>query len=255
MIMAEQKPGKDMKVLASLCSALIRSLSKALIVSLLLALAGFLPPALEASRLQAGGQKSTNADDPSCARIKITASSYQKAKAKSEFLSLTEIVRLTMERYFSKTEQMPTANWLDSLKVSPEYRHRNGVFVTLSKNGKTRACWGSVYPREANLVRETALAALGALNKEYRFKPLARNEIKELRIQVTEVQGLEAVKSTRAINPYADGIFVRAGGKGGVILPGEAVDAYYELVLAKLKAGIKPDEACQIYRIRAKIYD
>ncbi|MBX9686136.1 MAG: AMMECR1 domain-containing protein, partial [Candidatus Obscuribacterales bacterium] len=76
-----------------------------------------------------------------------------------------------------------------------------------------------------------------------------------LKIQVTVVRGLEPVETVREIRPFQDGVMVRSGGRAGVILPGEASDAYYEVVMAKLKAGIQPKQACQIYKIRAEIYE
>jgi hypothetical protein len=50
------------------------------------------------------------------------------------------------------------------------------------------------------------------------------------------------------------GLMVRAGGKAAVILPGEASDAYYQMVLCKLKAGIRPKQPCQMYRIKADVF-
>jgi AMMECR1 domain-containing protein len=247
-------------------------------VAALILLMYLLPSSLEARQESA-------ADDPSFARIIIghagSASSahFQSGSRKHDFISLPEIARTAMYRYFGKAEpscqDLKSANkvpvpaeaagvsraesgindWVSSLKVEPQFLQAAGVFVTLSKNGKTRACWGSVYPREANIARETVVATLGALSKDYRFKPVSAGELKELKIQVTVVQGLDAVSNVKMIDPYKEGVMVRSGGRGGVILPGEAVDAYYEFVLARLKAGIKPGEPCQIYKIRAQIYD
>lgn len=209
--------------------------------------------------------------DPSCARIVITKANYLQGSrsSKNDYVPLPEIARRTMYRYFGKTSegasaeiagstsaaQGPMLDIANSVKVDPKFMAPAGVFVTLSKNGKTRACWGSVYPREASAARETVLATLGALNKEYRFKRISPLELKNLKIQVTVIRGLSAVPDTSTINPLVDGVMVRSGGRGGVILPGEAVDAYYELVLAKLKAGIKPSDPCQIYKMKAEIYD
>lgn len=217
-------------------------------------------------------------EDASFAKIVISSTSYSRAKAapsKSTYQSLPEIAKRTMYRHFgmplpeaaagelkhgsASTLRRPAlsldADCFNSLKVEAKFMQPAAVFVTLSKNGKTRACWGSVYPREANIARETVLATLGALSKEYRFKPIRKNELKDLKIQVTVIRSLEAVSNVKQINPYKDGLMVRSGGRSGVILPGEATDAYYEFVLARLKAGIQPKDPCQIYKIRADIYD
>lgn len=230
---------------------------------ILLALAAFWAVGLQALAAQTVEIKA----DPSFARIVVKKSDYfkgQQAKSsKGEYFSLPEIARLTIYRSFGKSKpHAGKANGKDSIselldgkKIESKFLEPAGVFVTLSKNGKTRACWGSVYPRESNIARETVLATLGALSKEYRFKKISKLELDKLKVQVTVVRGLDAVSNIKEVNPFKDGVMVRNGGRGGVILPGEAVDAYYELVLAKLKAGIKPSEPCQIYKIKAEIYE
>jgi AMMECR1 domain-containing protein len=218
------------------------------------------------------GQEAASCD-PSFARIVIGHADYARAAQSHhlkdhDFVSLPEIARQTMFRYFGKLNPAGRATettgkqanenglqWVNLLKVEPRFLQPAGVFVTLSKRGKTRACWGSIYPREATIERETAISTLGALSRDYRFRPVSASELNDLKIQVTVIRGLEAVTDIKSINPFKEGVMVRSGGRGGVILPGEAVDAYYEFVLARLKAGIKPDEPCQIYKIRTEIYD
>jgi AMMECR1 domain-containing protein len=245
-----------------------------------------LPSGLQAQQISARS-------DPSLASITVShadcvrAARRQSAAAKHEFIGLPEIARQTIVRYFGRNNCAQSASlqgkpassslasgvaagkpeperrypqggymeWAASLKVEKRFLQAAGVFVTLSKNGKTRACWGSVYPHEANIVAETVSATLGALARDYRFRPVSEPELKDLKIQVTVIRGLAAVSNVKMIDPFKEGIMVRSGGRGAVILPGEAVDAYYELVLARLKAGIKPDEPCQIYKIRTEIYD
>ncbi len=202
----------------------------------------------------------------------LKTAAQKKEAGKSSKLSLTEIAKITLYRYFGSSpdeknkaaknsmNSQGSASSIESIlkgvEIEPALSGRkNGVFVTLSKNGKTRACWGSIYPRESNIARETVLSTLGALGKEYRFKSIKPKELNDLKIQVTVILDLLPVSSFKEVNPLKDGIMVRSGGKSGVILPGEAVDAYYEFVLARLKAGIQPDEACQIYKIKAQIYD
>ncbi|MBX9723926.1 MAG: AMMECR1 family protein [Candidatus Obscuribacterales bacterium] len=177
------------------------------------------------------------------------ASKYLASSPKAKKLSSAALIDKTSEEHKS------IFSVLDKLNLEPKFKQAAGVFVTLSTKGKTRACWGSVYPREANIPREVVLATLGALSKDYRFKPISSAELKNLKVQVTVIKSLEAVSNIKMINPFKDGVMVRSGGRGGVILPGEAIDAHYEFVLARLKAGIQPNEPCQIYKIRAEIYD
>lgn len=177
-------------------------------------------------------------------------------QADSKTQSLPMIARFTLRRFF-KLE--PAARGLEDyaskVKCDSVFRKSAGVFVTLSKNGATRACWGSVYAQQADIVHETIFSTLGALTKEYRFRPIRKSELPDLKIQVSIIRDIIAINNFASVNPLKDGIMVRSGGRSGVILPGEATDAYYEFVLARLKAGIKPGEPCQIYKLRTDIYD
>lgn len=174
----------------------------------------------------------------------------------AQAVSLTEVVRRTMALYFA--DPAASAQSVKQLvrEVSPAQpdRHPAGVFVTLSRNGQTRACWGSVYPQHKNVVESAVYATLGALSKEYRYRPISRTEWTSLKPQVTVIRELQPMESIRGLNPLRDGVMVRSGSKSGVMLPGEARDAHYLLVQGKLKAGIGPREKFQLYRIIADVY-
>jgi AMMECR1 domain-containing protein len=167
-----------------------------------------------------------------------------------------DIARRTMEIYFGENKiGQPFSAFAEDLPVQSVFKKPAGVFVTLSRKGKTRACWGSVNPQYDSVSKAVVFATLGALTKEYRFPPIKKYEWKKLHVQVTVVKEVEPISDFRVVNPLRDGLMVRSGVKAGVILPGEASDSYYQLVLCKLKAGIKPKETCQLYRIRTDIYE
>ncbi len=170
---------------------------------------------------------------------------------------LPEIVRETMKAYFepdgksdARLAAIASANKNDKL-----LSERAGVFVTLSKNGKTRACWGSVNPEAPNVSAATANATIAALTKDYRYKPVRASEWAHLKAQVTVIKSVDPISNIRQFNPLQDGLMVRSGGKSGVLLPREAIDATYALVQCKLKAGIKVGEPFQMYRLKAQIYE
>lgn len=188
----------------------------------------------------------------------IAVLAVSAAPLRAETVPLTEVVRRTMAVYFGeaaeKTDKKPYAALLSQLQPVAKDRQPVGVFVTLSKNGQSRACWGSVFPQHKSVVESTMYATLGALTKEYRYRPISRSEWQSLRPQVTVVREIEAIDGIRNLNPLRDGLMVRAGNRSGVILPGEARDATYQLVQAKLKAGIQPGQKFQMYRIIAHVY-
>jgi AMMECR1 domain-containing protein len=177
----------------------------------------------------------------------------------SDALPLPALVRQTMAFYFENTPGVDNPagyqNFIKHLpQVAASYRQSVGVFVTLSHQGKPRACWGSAFPRYNNVTEATVYATLGALTKEYRYKPISPDEWRQLKPQVTVIKALEPIRNLHGQNPFYDGLMVRQNGRSGVILPGEARDATYQLMLCKLKAGIQPGQKFQLYRMIADVY-
>lgn len=178
------------------------------------------------------------------------------SSANAKNVNLPAIANFTLRRFFKlEASDRGLEDYASKLKCDAAFRKPAGVFVTISKNSKTRACWGTVYAQQADIVRETVFSTLGALSKEYRFRPIRKSELPDLKIQVSIIRDITAINGFASVNPLKDGLMVRSGGRSAVILPGEATDAYYEFVLARLKAGIKPGEPCQIYKLRTEIYD
>jgi AMMECR1 domain-containing protein len=180
-----------------------------------------------------------------------------QSTAEKEPLTLTDVVRKTIAVHFGelKLNGQTIDQFASSLPVSKQFQRPAGVFVTLSHNGQTRACWGSITPSQSSIVKQTVYATLDALTKEYRYTHIKQYEWKKLKPQVTVITGVEPISTISFQNPLRDGLLVRSGGKAGVYLPGEAADAHYQLVHCKLKAGIKPGEPCQLYRLRTEIYE
>ena len=173
-------------------------------------------------------------------------------------VSLPKIALLTVTRKLADGQDNHPAESLDTFcshfNVPVRFQQRAGIFVTFSKRGKTRACWGSVEPHYANLVEGTIKTTALALSNEYRYIPLKASEIKELKPQITVVKKVVPINNLHTLNPTLDGLMVRLGTRTGVILPGEASDPYYQLMLCKVKARISPRENCQLYRIIADVY-
>jgi AMMECR1 domain-containing protein len=183
------------------------------------------------------------------------ATAQPDADARVKSLHLNEIAIKTVENHF-----LPDGKRKTLTQLTKEFSQGNvageprGLFVTLSKDGKTRACWGSITPEHADLITSTVYTTEAALNKEYRFAQVKRGEIGKLKAQVTVIKSVDPIDSIREINPLRHGLFVRQGGRAAVLLPGECVDAHYQLVQCKLKAGIPVNSRCQMYRITADVF-
>lgn len=171
------------------------------------------------------------------------------------YKTLPEICKEALRYHFDQSGDSPSFNGLASrFKVTDNYKIRAGVFVTLVKEGKTRACWGSVTPIHGNLVEATIYATEDALTKDYRHEPITASEVEELKPQVTVVRKVVPIDSIAHQQALKFGLMVRSGGRGALLLPGEASDAYYQMVQCKLKAGIPVKEKCQLYRLETDVY-
>jgi len=173
---------------------------------------------------------------------------------KDERVSLPQLAREAIAVHFHASKYTSLEALIKETPVCAEYRKTTGLFVTLSRNGQTRACWGSIYPQNQDLVSTTIHNTEAALTKEYRYPRIRQNEWQLLKPQVTVIRNIEPISSIRDQNALRYGLLVRYGGRGAVLLPGEASDAHYQLVKCKLKAGIPVDQPCQLYRIKADVF-
>ncbi|MEB3285955.1 MAG: AMMECR1 domain-containing protein [Vampirovibrionales bacterium] len=182
----------------------------------------------------------------SCLGIGFT---IENAWAKTKTLRLPQIAGKTIEAYFENPPASYAA-FAAKFPVAQDYRRQAGLFVTLSQNGKSRACWGALTPSQGDLVKQTVFATIDTLTKDYRYAPIRKSEWRELKPQVSIVEGIEPIRSYRQLNPLRDGLLLRSGAKSGVILPREARDAYYQWVMARKKAGVSIHDPQQLYRLR-----
>lgn len=142
----------------------------------------------------------------------------------------------------------------DRLVHDRRLRVPGGVFVTITRDGKTRGCWGTVHPQRATLAEEIAVAAVKALRYDYRHPPISRSEWSELSLYVSLVGPLQPVASAAELSALRDGLFVTARGRGGVLLPGEAKTARFQIAECRKKAGLRPREPVLMYRFSTLVF-
>ena len=128
-----------------------------------------------------------------------------------------------------------------------------GVFVTFSRDGVQRGCWGAVAPRAGRLADELAEAAGKALTLDRRQRPIRRADLVGLVAHVSVVGDLDPVASAAALRPRRDGLLVAGPGKGGVLLPGEAATAAWQVATCRRKAGLRPGERARMYRFETAV--
>jgi AmmeMemoRadiSam system protein A len=140
--------------------------------------------------------------------------------------------------------------------LPPEMRQRAGVFVSLKKNKQLRGCIGTIMPATENIAEEIIKNAIAAATEDPRFYPVQPEELDEIEYSVDVLSEPEKVESLSELDPKKYGVIVVKGHRKGLLLPDlEGVDTVEEqLRIAKMKAGILPDEDCEIYRFTVKRY-
>lgn len=141
-------------------------------------------------------------------------------------------------------------------ELPPELMARAGVFVSLKKHGQLRGCIGTVLPTCANVAEEIIRNALSAGLEDPRFPPVRADELDELTYSVDVLQPAEPVHDLGELDPRRYGVIVRSGRRVGLLLPDlEGVDTPEEqIAIARQKAGIRPNEPCQIEKFTVVRY-
>jgi len=172
---------------------------------------------------------------------------------------LVRLARQTIEEYLNVPALDPvSAGELDE----PALRKKQGVFVTLNKQGQLRGCIGSLTGMES-IVDGVRRHAVNAAFHDHRFSPVIANEISELHIEVsvlTEPQPLDyrdAEDLTEKLRPRVDGVILMdAIGRGATFLPQvweQLPDARLFLGHLCRKAGM-PDDAWSTRHLKIQTY-
>jgi AmmeMemoRadiSam system protein A len=129
------------------------------------------------------------------------------------------------------------------------FSRRAGAFVSLKKHGVLRGCIGTYLPTEENLAQEIIENAIRASTEDPRFPPVRPDELPHLSITVDVLSPPEPC-TEEDLDPKRYGVIVEKGWRRGLLLPDlPGVDSVEEqLRIAKMKAGLAPDEPCKLYR-------
>jgi AMMECR1 domain-containing protein len=150
------------------------------------------------------------------------------------------VCRETLERHVREGVKI-------SIQKSDSEEKSRPLFVTLRKNGRTRGCAGAFQPQFSSLEEELAYFTVNAAEKDFRYRPVKPEELKDIVIIITFPKELRAVQSISQYNPWKHGLLVRKDGKEGVILPCEGKTSSYAVKKAVLQSGIDDIEGADIY--------
>jgi AmmeMemoRadiSam system protein A len=149
-----------------------------------------------------------------------------------------KLARQALEHYFK------TGDILRSPVASGTLKEQRGAFVTLTVDGDLRGCIG--YPLPQKPLDETIIEmAVAAATQDTRFEPLAANELKKLKIEISVLGLPEPVKEPAEVRVGSHGIIVSKGFHRGLLLPQVPVEYGWDreayLDHGCLKAGLPPD--------------
>jgi AmmeMemoRadiSam system protein A len=107
-------------------------------------------------------------------------------------------------------------------EILKELDDEKGVFVTLRKNGEVRGCIGTL--KEDKLWIQVQKYAVFSAFNDPRFPPLKKDELPQIKIEISVIEKIEDVKDVSEIKLGEHGIILDMGGKGGILLPEVAIE-------------------------------
>lgn len=158
---------------------------------------------------------------------------------------LVELARQSVEEFIRNQKVIAAPE-----PLSPEMAGKAGVFVCIKKYKQLRGCIGTFMPCTENIAVETIKNAISAATQDSRFAPVTEDDLNDLAYSVDLLSPPEKVEDISEFNPKKYGVIVTSGQKKGLLLPNlEGVDTVEEqLRIAKMKAGILPDEKVNLFR-------
>jgi MEMO1 family protein len=152
---------------------------------------------------------------------------------------------------------LTTGNHLECTdEITAEWQRPAGAFVSLTQRGELRGCIGTCMATQLSLGQEIIQNAVAAATADPRFPPITLNDMEEMHICVDILTSPEKVEGTEQLDPVRYGVIVRAGTRGGVLLPDipQVTTAEQQLAIARRKAGIRSDEPVEIYQFEVTRY-
>lgn len=166
-------------------------------------------------------------------------------KKEDDYISLA---RNTINEYIKNKNKIEIPDNLES----EMYSDRNGVFVSIKKEGQLRGCIGTISPTKKNIAQEIIDNAIAASTRDPRFNAIEEHELCDLQISVDILYPAEDIKSEDELDVKEYGVIVNKGYKRGLLLPNlEGVDSVkYQVSIALQKAGIQADEKYSLQRFK-----
>lgn len=160
------------------------------------------------------------------------------------------LARKSIENYI-RDEIVLTPNLKD-----PFLSQKRACFVCLKIDGELRGCIGSLEAVTENLEEEIIKNAIAASVSDPRFPPVTDEELPHLSYSVDILSPLEKTDKSH-LDEKKYGVYVKAHGRSGVLLPDlEGVDSVeQQLAIAKAKAGLPANAEVDIFRFTVERFE
>jgi len=143
----------------------------------------------------------------------------------------------------------------------PKLGELRGAFVTLTRKKVLRGCVGYISPTQP-LYRAVSEMAVAASSQDIRFKPVSKDELKEIRIEISVLSPLKPLLNPQEIEVGTHGLYIVKGGFSGLLLPQVATEHKWNRVEflenTCLKAGLPPrawkEKGTAVYTFSAQIF-
>lgn len=169
---------------------------------------------------------------------------------------LLQTARNTIKNYLENG----TATSITAQGYSEKLLTHSGAFVTLTENGALRGCIGQ-FTSDRPLYEVIQDMAIAAATKDYRFKPLTKEELGKTEIEISVLTPLHRIQSINEIVLGKHGIYIKKGYHSGTFLPQVARDTGWSLEdflghCARDKAGIGWDgwKDAELYTYEAYVF-
>lgn len=158
---------------------------------------------------------------------------------KEEQEVLLKIARNTIEEYV-KNRHIPPIDVADY----PNLMQPGGVFVTLTKNKQLRGCIGYIKAIDP-LAQAVSKMGIAAATEDPRFSPVTKDELKDIRIEITVLSELTRVNDIKQIEVGKHGLYLVKGFNSGLLLPQVPIEQGWNreqfLIHTCYKAGLPPN--------------
>ena len=132
--------------------------------------------------------------------------------------------------------------------------------MTLKRQGELRGCIGHLVPARP-LYLTVQNVAISAAIADRRFTPVTREELQDIRIEISVLSPIEPIADVSQIEVGRHGLIIVKGQSQGVLLPQVATEQNWDrnefLRQICLKAGLPEDawqEGAQLYVFTAEVF-